>query len=175
MQQIARFAVDAFDCRFQRGNGLVQILRLRIEEGFAFRRLFEFGQCRQIHRAQFGDGRIEAIDFGLIRGRARTLFHHVGEFFQIRARRRQLLRVIFLIDARFLLLHAQFGNLVAQRLQAMFDAGFLFFQALQFSGGGIHRFARSGKRFFFVTSCGQCGLQPLADVAFLQIFQLGRE
>ena len=148
MQQLSRFAVDTLDRGFECRDGFVQIERLRIEERLALGRLFELGKCCQIDGTEFGDRRVEAVDFCLIRRRATFLLNRLGEFFEIGAGFGQLRRIVFFVDARFLLLHAQLGNLVAQGLQAFLDHTFALFERLQFTGRRFHRIARIRQRFF---------------------------
>ena len=107
---------------------------MRIQESLALARLLELRECCQIDCAQLGNCRSQTIDLGLIRSRTRFPLDRVGELLNIGARFSQLLRIVFLVDARLLLLHAQLGNLVSQRLQTALDGTLTFFQPLQFSG-----------------------------------------
>ena len=155
LQEITCFAVDAFDGRLECGDGFIQIERLRVEECFTFARLLKLCKRRQIHCAQFGNRCIQSIDFSLICSRAGFFFHRLGEFFKIGTSVGKLLCIIFFVDARFLLLHAQLGNLVAQWLQTVLDGTFFLFQLFQYAGRRFHRIAGVSERFLGVNFCTQ--------------------
>src|SRR6202022_2961049 len=62
LQKLARLAVDLPDRAFEGGQSLGEILRLRIEIGFAFRRLLELIQRGEVDRAQHRDRLCQALD-----------------------------------------------------------------------------------------------------------------
>ena len=101
---------------FERGNRLVQIGRLPIEEGFAFLALFELFERGQIDRAQFADLIGDAGHLPLQPGGARRFVEtglQRGYGLIIERRLGQHLLELFGIEARSLFLQLQIDLLLA--------------------------------------------------------------
>src|SRR5690606_4338440 len=118
LQQLAGLAIDAPDRVLERADRLVQVGRLPVQEALALAGLRELVERSQIHRAQRGDRVGQARHLALQPRRPRRLRERHAQRSDaclVDLRFGQLLRVLFGVHARGLLLELELGQLLPQR------------------------------------------------------------
>ena len=116
-EQLTGFAVDLADGVFQRGHGLHQVGRLRVQELLALTGCGQLIQRGQIHRTQGGNLAVQAVDFTLQTGQThRAGFNRQGQCGQIGFGVLQQLAVLLKTQACGLRLELNIGDALAQRL-----------------------------------------------------------
>ena len=143
LQPLARLAVDAADCVLERGERLIQVLRLGVEIVLALLRRFEFLERREVDRTERADLLVQPRDIGLQRARALALFELRLEFLLVGAGLGELLRELFLGEPRLLLLEPDFVDALADRVQALLYRQPLLLGLTQL---GFRRFERVARR-----------------------------
>ncbi len=121
-QQLTGLVVDLLDRVFERGDGLVQVGRLRVEEGLALARGRQFVQRRQVDRAQALDVAVQAVDLTLQAGQAHVAFGDaLRDGGAVGLGLVQHLAVLLHAQARGLFLELEVGDAAAQGLQLTFQ------------------------------------------------------
>src|SRR3990167_5327239 len=100
----ARLAVDAPDRVLERAHGLVQVVRLRVEEVLALPARSQLVERRHVDRSELGDRLRDARDLALQDRRPGRLTGHRLEQHLVRARFAQLGGELFAVDGGRLLL-----------------------------------------------------------------------
>src|SRR5262245_29404114 len=147
-QELARLAVDPADGVFQRRHRLLEVGGLRVEEALALAAGVELLERRQVHRAELGDGGIDAGDLALEAGRTRSVLGRGGEHALVGAGLAKLGVELLEVDLRGLLLQPQLAHALAQRRDAGFHFQASLIELAQGSGSSLHGVARLAQRLF---------------------------
>src|SRR5450759_380483 len=149
-QPLAGLAVNAADCVLERGERLIQVLRLRIEIILALLRRFQFLERREVDGAKHAELFVQPRDIGLQRARALALFELRLEFLLVGAGRSELLRELLLDKPRLLLLEPDFIDTLANRVQALLYRQPLLPGLMQLGFRRLERVARRRQRLLLL-------------------------
>jgi len=159
-QQVACFEVDLVDRVFQRRDRFAQVGHLRVEKHLALAGRAELVQRCQIHRTERGDLFLDAVDLGLQAPELdAALGDAPGQRFAVDVGGGELVEILRAAELRGLQFELQFGDLLAQRLQAVLEAQTLFVGAPKLRAQVVVFAARVGQMLFTLQLERQRGLQ----------------